>query len=139
MFSVLNAIFICLSLNRFVIFLVSFPFCVEVVYFVLRCCEIGIFRPYIKYGTYIRDHNTMGIIRTQKIGKHNKHINKFNKNNLRMNDANIVTHPIIQNTAGTEHELAVHIPYLLHKSRTNYTKLPGQLHRAPKENQHTKM
>jgi hypothetical protein len=38
-FRVLNVIFILVSLNNFVIFLVSFPLCVNVVHFGFRCCE----------------------------------------------------------------------------------------------------
>jgi hypothetical protein len=37
-FLILNTIFICMSLNTFVIFPVSFPLYVKVTHFVFRCC-----------------------------------------------------------------------------------------------------
>jgi hypothetical protein len=39
MFSVLNIIFNCVSLNSFVIFLFSYPLYAKVARFVFRCCD----------------------------------------------------------------------------------------------------
>jgi hypothetical protein len=45
LYCVLNAIFICVSLNNFVISLVSFPLYVQVTHFVFWCCgSVSVFR-----------------------------------------------------------------------------------------------